>query len=570
METTRRFRILSVCLCVLTCTGLSFSQTPSEPNVVFSIEEWVHWAPVQGADAPAFTLYNTRDLIYFDRQAYEYVCVQLSEGEYTRLLEDIVPGDLSMLDDGYMRAWVTCQNVYYFYFGTAGRMVYVYGHPTASYGDDEGDFQIPQSLRRCFNTVERYRNSRAARWVPERIEVIVWDAFPTDEQFVQWPKGWPDLNSPDTVRRSQVWSVYLPAELYDAFMALLEDSEGVVTMNGRPMVIWYRLPIPGEEVFDQTSDESARPGGSDSPLHVAARRGNLESVTSLIASGADVNVRNSDGSTPLHYAASEGYYDVVEYLIANGADVNAQDKEGQTPLHLAICWMYDDVVRLLLANGADIDVKARHDKTALHLATEWGWEDTAELVISLGANIEARTAYGNTPLLCALDFREPNLAALLLRGGADIRACNDASDTALHYATDDILADVASELLAAGLEPNTRNDANDTPLYSAARDGAARVVELLLTQGADVRAAKPDGRTALHAAAFQGHAEIIALLLSHDADVNAATGEGQTPLDYALGAGRDDIAAQLRAAGGKTGAEEERGLAVRSLCTQSP
>jgi ankyrin repeat protein len=557
METKLRFQILSICLCVLAWTSLSWSQTPSEPNVVFSIEEWAAWARVFGADSPAFTLYDTRDLIYFDRQMYEYACVQLSEGEYARLLEEVVPKDLSMLDDGYMRACWTDQNIYYFYFGTeTGRTVYVYGHPTTNYGDDKWTFEIPQSLRRCFSTIERYQNRRAARWVPELIEVLVWDMFPTDEQFVQWPSEWPDLYSAETIRRSGVSSVFLPRELYDEFLALLDESEGIVMMNGRPMVIWYRLPIPGEEVFDHVDDGSIEPS-EDTPLHIAAWQGDLETVTSLVESGADVNVRNSYGQTPLYDAASGGHYDVVEYLIANGADVNAQNEEGQTPLHVAIWWMYDDVAQLLLANGADINVRARHGKTALHLAAEWGWEDTAELLITLGADIEARTDYGNTPLLCALDFREPNLAALLLSSGADIWARNDANDTALHYTTDDPLADVASELLSGGLDPNARNDAHDTPLYSAARDGATWVVELLLTQGADVRAAKPDGRTALHAAAFQGHTEIVALLLSHNADVNAATDEGQMPLDYALAAGRDDVATQLRAAGAKAGVEGE-------------
>jgi len=540
-----RCQVLFVLLGFLPLVNTSFSQSSVDPNVVFSIEEWAHWASVLGADASAFTLYDNRDLIYFNRQVGRYEYVQLTEGEYARILEDVIPKDLPMFADRYDRVWVTCQNVYYFYFGgDRPRMVSVYGHPTTDidFGGKERVYEIPHSLRRCFNTIERYQNSRAVHWVPEKIEVLVWDPFPTDEEYLAWPDEWPDLNSPETIRRPSVSSVFLPRELYDEFMALLEESKGIVMMNAQPMVISYRMPIPGEEVFAWSPEE---PEYECTPLHEAARRGNLETMKSLIETGADMNAQDSRGWTPLHVAVGTGRWEIAEYLLANDADANVQSHNGRTPLHLAAEWGEDDVLELLLTHDADIEVRMHEGRTALHAAAEWGQASKAALLVAHGADVEARTVYGNTPLLCSLDFREPNVATLLLASGADPCASNDANDAGLHYATDDVLIPVAEQLIVAGLDVNVANDAGETPLYGAARDGALQIVELLLVHGADPHATKPDGRTSLHAAAFQGHAAIVDLLMAHGADVYAETTEEQTPLDYAISAGRTDVVGLL-------------------------
>ena len=73
-------------------------------------------------------------------------------------------------------------------------------------------------------------------------------------------------------------------------------------------------------------------GCGGSPIHDAARDGNIEAVKQHLAAGTDVNAKTLSGMTPLQTAASWGNKEIVELLIAKGADVNAKIADGYTPL----------------------------------------------------------------------------------------------------------------------------------------------------------------------------------------------------------------------------------------------
>lgn len=64
-------------------------------------------------------------------------------------------------------------------------------------------------------------------------------------------------------------------------------------------------------------------------------------------------MRNSSRHTPLHLAAKKGNTETVKVLVSSGAEINALDEEGLTPLHLAAAGGHSEVVRLLIEAGAD-------------------------------------------------------------------------------------------------------------------------------------------------------------------------------------------------------------------------
>lgn len=88
---------------------------------------------------------------------------------------------------------------------------------------------------------------------------------------------------------------------------------------------------------------------AQTPLHMAARRGNVGIAQALLNAGAALEARDKKGETPLRRAVNCGHPEIVSLLLADGADVNARDKKGRTPLQAA---RRADMISLLRRHGA--------------------------------------------------------------------------------------------------------------------------------------------------------------------------------------------------------------------------
>lgn len=73
-----------------------------------------------------------------------------------------------------------------------------------------------------------------------------------------------------------------------------------------------------------------------------------------------VTMRSPAGNTPLHVAATRGDRNAVRLLLEAGADPNAAGERGCTPLHLALEGQHVQVVRMLVAAGGQLDTR-NHD-----------------------------------------------------------------------------------------------------------------------------------------------------------------------------------------------------------------
>ncbi len=71
------------------------------------------------------------------------------------------------------------------------------------------------------------------------------------------------------------------------------------------------------------------------PLHMAARRGNIPVAAALLDCGAEREALDKLGETPLHRAVRCGKTEMVAFLLARGADVQTKGKSGLTPWQVA-------------------------------------------------------------------------------------------------------------------------------------------------------------------------------------------------------------------------------------------
>ena len=103
----------------------------------------------------------------------------------------------------------------------------------------------------------------------------------------------------------------------------------------------------------------------ESPLMLAALKGNFELAQKMIQKGADIN---KTGWTPLHYAASTGQLRMMSFLLEKYAYIDAESPNGTTPLMMASLYASPESVQLLLDQGADPLLKNEQGLTALHFA----------------------------------------------------------------------------------------------------------------------------------------------------------------------------------------------------------
>ncbi len=250
----------------------------------------------------------------------------------------------------------------------------------------------------------------------------------------------------------------------------------------------------------------------------------------------------------------------LETLIKSGADVNGINREdGYAALHWAVERRLVQTVNVLLANGADIDVFTSNaignDRTALHIASELGYSDIVRILLEQGADINKKTVYGESPLHgVRLFIKSQDVVQLLIAHGADVNAMTTFGTTPLHSASLLGEAKIAQLLIAHGAKVDTPDQRGLTPLHHAALNGHDQVIKELIEQNVNIDAQTRTGDTAMHLAAKKGHSEATRLLLNQGANPLSLNKFSKSPLSEAKERAYENLVEML---GGTIGDEQE-------------
>ena len=152
----------------------------------------------------------------------------------------------------------------------------------------------------------------------------------------------------------------------------------------------------------------------ESPLMMAAIKGDVTAARQMIKKGADVN---KTGWAPLHYAASGGDARVIKLLLDNHAYIDAESPNGTTPLMMASMYGTSEAVQLLLAEGADVSLKNKLGATALQFAKDGERPDAISLLTPASRSQGSQTTRTRQPALAPQRQAAPQNTAKPLSTG---------------------------------------------------------------------------------------------------------------------------------------------------------
>jgi hypothetical protein len=220
---------------------LAAAQIGNEQHPLIVLLESDPWAMVIGSDSPRLALYNDGLVIYRTDAAFK--SVELSKEESVELQQSINVEALACALGRHVASDATDQPTETIFIGRGGKLGFV-----SAYGEPAGP-NVPAAMTSAYEKLTKFSHPSAKTWLPEKVEVMVWPYDYAPEASILWPKEWPGLDSSDTVKRGDSFSIFLPAADYPRLVEFLKgrNEKGAVEIGGKKWAADVRFPFPHEE-----------------------------------------------------------------------------------------------------------------------------------------------------------------------------------------------------------------------------------------------------------------------------------------------------------------------------------
>lgn len=315
----------------------------------------------------------------------------------------------------------------------------------------------------------------------------------------------------------------LAAQLLPPFFQAIDSKDAAAVAAALPTLplALLNLELPGQTKYQPA-------------LLRAVARAPREIVDSLLAAGAQVDVRGPQRRTPLMQAFQSGRLDLAELLIERGADRHAVTDLGTRVYDFALSSASLASLQQHWEVEPSLDHRNQRARGALHFAAEnpdpavfeWVLGRTRLPLDALDASGMRVLDYAGTlPVLQRCLALRPDLPAnIVLKNG-------------------------------------------DSSIHRHARRGATAVVGWMLDQGVDLQLGGHDRNTLLHEAACAGSTELVRLLLARGAKLEARNSANLRPLHNAAENGHLGVVDLLLSAGAKTDVKGNRQFIIRETPT---
>jgi ankyrin repeat protein len=274
------------------------------------------------------------------------------------------------------------------------------------------------------------------------------------------------------------------------------------------------------------------------PLHLAARSGDLSIVKMLIDKGiSDINLLTDSGESSLYFAVRFGHIDTVKYLLSQ-PKINVCPSTSKSVLHSAFYNGNDQIIKLVY-NHSSVDGNIKSSGVPLiHFVAKNGCIKHLQILLEdPNINVNAINNDGESALHVAVRANQPNTINFLLQSDRINPNCiSKAGFTPLGLAIH--LDNIESgKVLIQNVKTNLNilNLKFETPLFLAISNKKFEFAKLLIENPSTKINTYSNGASPLYWAVLLDQQEIVRLLLLRkDIEYNPVSSQKITPLLLAI------------------------------------